>query len=184
MNMELKHIRKFSFLCLVLIHFLSGLESQINLIQSTTYEKSFPLGSLHLSEVLKYSHKVGLFDSVQTLQWKGCFGCRKQFSQQLDNCAEHFVTRFLVFQPTLVEVHQSQNLLEYFNQDNLERKCKILIFKKRQAMKLFLWQHKLSLHLLITSFTFFNPLSMKENSWQITIALAHSLSLFLHFFFS
>lgn len=148
MNVELKYIRKLSFLLLVLIHFLSDLEIQINLIQSNMPEKLFLLGSLPLSELLKYLLKVGLFDNVQILQWKGHFKCRKQLSQQLGNCAEHFVTRFLVFQPTSL-AYQSQNLLEYFNQDNLDRECKILIFKTRQAIKLILWHHKLSLHLLI-----------------------------------
>ena len=183
MNMELKYIRKFSFLRLVLIHFWSGLESQINLIQSTMPEKSFPLGSPP-SAVPKYCLKVGLFDNVRTLQWKGHFKFRKHLPQQLGNCAEHFVTRFLVFQPTSLEAYQSQNLLEYFNQDNLDRQCKILIFKTCQAMKLILWHHKLSLHLLITSFIFFNLLPMKENSWQITVVLGLSVSLFLHLFFS
>lgn len=111
-------------------------------------EEVFPLGSPSLSEVLKYFLKVGLFDNVRILHWKGHFKCRKQLSQQLGNWAEHFVTMFLVFQPASL-AHQPQNFLEYFNQNNLDRECKILIFKTHQAIKLILWHHKLSLHLII-----------------------------------
>lgn len=36
-----------------------------------------------------------------------------KIQQQIVNCAEHFVTTFLISQPTSLETHQSQNLLKY-----------------------------------------------------------------------
>jgi len=94
MNRKLKYIRKYFFLCLVLIRFWSCLKSQIYSIQSTMSEKSFPLGSPPLSEVLKSPLKVWLFDSVQTLQWKDHFKFRKQLPQQLGNCANVLLPTF------------------------------------------------------------------------------------------
>lgn len=112
------------------------------------------------------------------LQWKGHFKFRKQLPQQLGNCVEYFVSMFLVFRPALLEAHHSYNLGIFKIKQAGQ---KISIFQTCQAMNLILWCHKLSLDMIITSFILQSPLPMKENSWQISIALAHSLFLSISF---
>lgn len=141
MNIELKYIGKYSLLHLVLTQFWSSLQSQINLIQRTVAEKPFPWKPLCWERSQNIPSEWDNLIVWKLLQWKGHFKFRKQIPQQLGNCVEHFVSMFLVFQPTLLEAHQSHNLLEYLKLNKLDRNCQILIFKTCQAMNLILWHH-------------------------------------------
>lgn len=142
MNIELKSIRKFSFLHLALTHFWSGLESEINLIQCTKRGKAFPLGSLLWASPGNIPSKWEDLIMRQRCREKDTLNSASSHPQQFSACAEHSVPRFLAFQPVSLPAQQSQNLLQFSSQDNLDG-LKVLIFKTRRAGKLILRHHEL-----------------------------------------